>query len=127
MKIKDFLKEICVINYDSDNDIYQYGFEFFLPNITNVNGERFLIEAEWDVADTILNAGEVEINLEGYLVYYYIYHDSYFYLERMKEKKDVENFIIKFKDNMFFADITVFFDGELQRYDYKDGKIYWLD
>lgn len=131
MKIKNILAEV----FEKQCDLYlqseQYNVDMLLDSITSINSEKFLVEAEWDVADIIPNAGNVEIDVRGYVVFYFIIHDDYFYIKKMESESAVKDFLTRALDNYFFKDITVFFDGKIKRYvinheNYKKC-VTWLD
>ena len=54
--------------------------------------------------------------MKGYIVYYFINHDAYFYLERMKDKDSVTEFLLDIWDNDFYQDIIVLLDGNVKKY-----------
>lgn len=116
MTIRNILTEV----FEKQSNLYlqleRYDIEMLLDSITSVNNEKFLVEAEWDVADIIPDAGNIEIDVKGYTIFYFIIHDDYFYIRKMKNENDVKDFLIKIVGNSFFKDITVFFDGKIKKY-----------
>lgn len=122
MTIRRILTEI--VN-EVKNDMYHqkvryddYDVETLIKDITSVNNERFLVESEWDIdgVETVENAGDIDIDVKGYIVYYFINHDAYFYLERMKDKDSVTEFLLDIWDNDFYQDIIVLLDGNVKKY-----------
>lgn len=87
--------------------------------ITKISNDRFLVEAEWDRTDVLPNAGEIEINEKGYLLFWYVVHDGYFYIEKMDGENDILEFIKATYDNIFIPDIVVLFDGKKKEYEVK--------
>ncbi len=116
MTIRNILTEVFEKQCNLYLQLEQYNVEMLLDNITSVNNEKFLVEAEGDVADIVPDAGNIEIDVRGYTIFYYIIHDDYFYIKKMKNENDVKDFLIRTVDNNFFTDITVFFDGKIEKY-----------
>ncbi len=131
MTIRNLLTDVFEKQCNLYLQLEQYNAEMLLDSITSVNNEKFLVEAEWDVADIIPDAGNIEINVSGYIIFYYIIHDDYFYIKKMKNENDVKDFLIRTVDNNFFTDITVFFDGKIKKYiiNHVDDKevVTWMD
>lgn len=131
MTIRNLLTDVFEKQCNLYLQLEQYNAEMLLDSITSVNNEKFLVEAEWDVADIIPDAGNIEINVSGYIFFYYIIHDDYFYIKKMKNENDVKDFLIRTVDNNFFTDITVFFDGKIKKYiiNHVDDKevVTWMD
>lgn len=96
--------------------------DLLLSLITKISNDRFLVEAEWDRSDIIQNAGEVEIDEKGYLLFWYVIHDGYFYIEKMNgENKTIEH-IKEIYGNNFISDVVVLFNGKKKKYEVKkDG------
>ena len=116
MTIRNILTEVFEKQCNLYLQLEQYNVEMLLDSITGVNNDKFLVEAEWDVADIIPDAGNIEIDVRGYTIFYYIVHDDYFYIKKVKNENDVKDFLIRTLDNIFFTDITVFFDGKIKKY-----------
>ena len=131
MTIRNILTEVFEKQCNLYLQLEQYDTEMLLDSITSVNNEKFLVEAEWDVADIIPDAGNIEIDVTGYTIFYFIIHDDYFYIKKMKNENDVKDFLIRTVDNSFFKDITVFFDGKIKKYviNHVDDKdiVTWMD
>ncbi|MDE7422750.1 MAG: hypothetical protein K2N51_03525 [Lachnospiraceae bacterium] len=131
MTIRNILTEVFEKQYNLYLQLEKYNTEMLLDSITSVNNEKFLVEAEWDVADIIPDAGNIEIDVRGYTIFYFIIHDDYFYIKKMKNENDVKDFLIRIVDNSFFKDITVFFDGKIKKYviNHVDDKdiVTWMD
>lgn len=132
MIIKSILTEIFQKHSDLHIATFQhYNVERLLDKITCINNEQFLVMAEWDIADVIPNAGDVDVDVKGYIVFYYIIHDDYFYLERMKNEDAVKEFLLEVSGNYFFKDITVFLDGKIKKYiiNHVDDRAFvtWMD
>lgn len=131
MTIRNILTEVVEKQCNSYLQLEKYDTEMLLDSITSVNNEKFLVEAEWDVADIIPDAGNIEIDVRGYTIFYFIIHDDYFYIKKMKNENDVKDFLIRTVDNSFFKDITVFFDGKIKKYviNHVDDKdiVTWMD
>lgn len=131
MTIRNILTEV----FDKQCNLYlqleQYNVEMLLDSITGINNDKFLVKAEWDVADIIPDAGNIEIDVKGYTIFYYIVHDDYFYIKKVKNENDVKDFLIRTLDNIFFTDITVFWDGKIKKYiiNHVDDKAFvtWMD
>lgn len=137
MTIRSILTEVV---YEIQNNVNHhtvryddYDVEMLLESITSVNNERFLIESEWDIEgiEIIKNAGDIDIDVKGYIVYYYINHDAYFYLERMENEYAVKEFLLEVSDNYFFQDIIIFLDGKIKKYIINQGddkkRVTWVD
>lgn len=116
MTIRNILTEVFEKQCNLYLQLEQYNTEMLLDSITSVNNEKFLVEAEWDVADIIPDAGNIEIDVSSYTIFYFIIHDDYFYIKKMKNENDVKDFLIRTVDNNFFTDITVFFNGKIKKY-----------
>lgn len=131
MTIRNILTEVFEKQCNLYLQLEQYNTEMLLNSITSVNNEKFLVEAEWDVADIIPDAGNIEIDVRGYTIFYFIIHDDYFYIKKMKNEDHVKDFLIRTVDNNFFTDITVFFDGKIKKYviNHVDNKdiVAWMD
>lgn len=135
MTIRDVLVEIFEKQCNMYLQLEQYDIETLLDSITCINNdnfnEQFLVMAEWDVADIIPNAGDVDVDVNGYIVFYYIIHDDYFYIKKMKNKDNVTDFLLKVSDNRFYKDITVLLDGKIKKYviNHEDNNkwITWVD
>ena len=131
MTIRNILTEVFEKQCNLYLQLEQYNAEMLLDSITSVNNKKFLVEAEWDVADIIPDARNIEIDVRGYTIFYYIIHDDYFYIKKMKNESDVKDFLIRTVDNNFFTDITVFFDGKIKKYviNHVDDKevVTWMD
>lgn len=131
MTIRNILTEVFEKQCNLYLQLEQYNTEMLLNSITSINNEQFLVEAEWDVADIIPDAGNIEIDVSGYAIFYFIIHDDYFYIKKMKNENDVKDFLIRTVDNNFFTDITVFFDGKIKKYviNHVDNKdiVTWMD
>lgn len=131
MTIRNILTEVFEKQCNLYLQLEQYNVEMLLDSITGVNNDKFLVEAEWDVADIIPDAGNIEIDVRGYTIFYYIVHDDYFYIKKVKNENDVKDFLIRTLDNIFFTDITVFFDGKIKKYiiNHVDDKAFvtWID
>lgn len=131
MTIRNILTEVFEKQCNLYLQLEQYNVEMLLDSITGVNNDKFLVEAEWDVADIIPDAGNIEIDVRGYTIFYYIVHDDYFYIKKVKNENDVKDFLIRTLDNIFFTDITVFFDGKIKKYiiNHVDDKAFvtWMD
>ncbi len=117
MKIKQILQEVL----KNGNDLYikteeNMDVNSLLGMITKISNESFLVEAEWDRAEIIPNAGEIDINEKGFLVFWYVVHDDYFYIEKMDNENTVIEFIKRMCDNMFVPDIIALFDGKKKEY-----------
>ncbi|MCI8408098.1 MAG: hypothetical protein HFJ09_02350 [Lachnospiraceae bacterium] len=131
MTIRNILTEVFEKQCNLYLQLEQYNTEMLLDSITSINNEKFLVEAEWDVADIIPDAGNIEIDVRGYTIFYFIIHDDYFYIKKMKNENDVKDFLIRTVDNNFFTDITIFFDGKIKKYviNHVDDKdiVTWMD
>ena len=131
MTIRNILTEVFEKQCNLYLQLEQYNVEMLLDSITGVNNDKFLVEAEWDVADIIPDAGNIEIDVRGYTIFYYIVHDDYFYIKKVKNENDVKDVLIRTLDNIFFTDITVFFDGKIKKYiiNHVDDKAFvtWID
>lgn len=131
MTIRNILTEVFEKQCNLYLQLEQYNVEMLLDSITSVNNENFLVEAEWDVADIIPDAGNIEIDVRGYTIFYYIIHDDYFYIKKVKNENDVKAFLIRTLDNNFFTDITVFLNGKIKKYiiNHVDDKefVTWMD
>lgn len=93
--------------------------DLLLSLITKISNDRFLVEAEWDRTDILPNAEEVEINEKGYLLFWYVIHDGYFYIEKMDGENKIIEFIKEMYGNSFVPDIVVLFDGKKKEYEVK--------
>ena len=116
MKISKVLEEI--FQHEKDlmiRDEAGYTVDILLDMITKVESSRFLVEAESDVADPISNAAEIDIDMNGYVIFYFVLHDEYYYLEKMKTLKDVEKFVNELYGNYFFEDIVLLKDGKVDK------------
>lgn len=88
-----------------------------ITKVSNDRNDRFLVETEWDRTDRLPNAGEMEINEKGYLLFWYVIHDGYFYIEKMDEEYEIIEFIKEMYGNSFIPDIVVLFDGKKKKYE----------
>lgn len=93
--------------------------DLLLSLITKISDDRILVEAEWDRTDILPNAGKMEINEKGYLLFWYVIHDGYFYIERMDGENKIIEFIKEMYGNNFIPDIVVLFDGKKKKYEVK--------
>ena len=84
MTIRYILTEVFEKQCNLYLQLEQYDAEMLLDSITSVNNEKFLVEAEWDVADIVPDAGNIELDVRGYTIFYFIIHDDYFYIRKMK-------------------------------------------
>ena len=90
-----------------------------ITKVSNDRNDRFLVETEWDRTDILPNAGEMEINEKGYLLFWYVIHDGYFYIEKMDEEYEIIEFIKDMYGNSFIPDIVVLLDGKKKKYEVK--------
>lgn len=111
MTIRNILMEVLRDGTEEDMDI-----DMLLSMITKVSNERYLVEAEWDRTDILQNAGEIEINERGYLIFWFVIHDDYFYIEKMDGENKTIEFIKNMYDNSFISDIVVLFNGKKKKY-----------
>ena len=114
MKIRTLLEEI----FQNESNLFIRDEESFtvddlVGNITAVMSKNYLVEAEWDVADSIPDAGDFDIDVNGYLLFYFICHDHYFYIEKLESKNEFEIFMNDVYDNYFFTDIVLLKDGKV--------------
>lgn len=123
MTIRDFLKEVLRNGDDmfiqTEVKLDEGSLIKKITDITDIPEKGYYIEAEWDTADVIPNAGEFEIKEKGYFLFYYIMHDDYFYIEKMKDEEEVIDFIKRMYGNMFIPDIVVLLDGKKIEYEAK--------
>ncbi len=120
MTVKNILTEVL----RDGNDLYIQTEEILNVNlllslITKISNDKFLVEAEWDRADILPNAGEMKINEKGYLLFWYIIHDGYFYIEKIDGENKIIEFIKEMYNNNFIADIVVLLDGKKKEYEVK--------
>lgn len=112
MTIRNILMEVLRDGTKEDIDM-------LLSMITKVSNERYLVKAEWDRSDILQNAGEIEINEKGYLIFWFVIHDDYFYIEKMDGENKTIEFIKNMYDNSFISDIVVLFNGKKKKYQVK--------
>ena len=90
-----------------------------ITKVSNDRNDRFIVETEWDRTDILPNAEEMEINEKGYLLFWHVIHDGYFYVEKMDGEYEIIEFIKEMYGNSFIPNIVVILDGKKKKYEVK--------